>query len=307
VQKLFVVLEFFFLLRATSHKHIHSCKNNHKCSFSNILKSTKKKKKKMSYNVNRENNKKATIYLKNISDQVDDDLLFELGTQFGEVVRVNIPLNKDTGKKEEFAFIEFAAPADAQYMRDVIAQSVAPLRLFGRNILVAYSGDQQLGGLLAGQDAAAADALLDIGAKLTIYNLDLKRFQTVELLDKIREYFSQFGRLAVPPSIQQSTNTATVSFTSFEASDAALKATDNQFLFGQDARVRVTYARREDGKGLHGSVEERALYSGTPSERQAAALALQQASVPAGWATSKKDEDDDVPDWAKGLNPYSTI
>jgi splicing factor 3B subunit 4 len=266
----------------------------------------------MTYNVNIQSNDKATIFLKNISDQVDDDILFELGTQFGEVVKVNIPTNRDTGKKEEFGFIEFASPADAQYMKDVIHASVAPLKLYGRVITVAYKGDQQQQLSLKGQQdaavAVAADALLDIGAKIVIYNLDLPRYETVELMHKIREYFAQFGRLAVPPKIQQSTNTATVSFTTFEASDAALKATDNQFLFGQNRKVRVQYAMREDGKGYHGSAEERALYTGTPSERQAAAAALvaqQQQFVPVN--NNKRDEDDDVPDWAQGLNPYAAI
>lgn len=259
----------------------------------------------MSYSINQTNNEKTTIFLKNLSSEVDDDILFELGTQFGEVRRVTIPMNKLTMKREEFGFIEFTSPADAQYMRDVIKSSLAPLKLFGKVVLVEYRADQQNNSNQQ-QDAAAADSLLDIGAKIVIYNLDVKKHNSIpELLDLIRKHFSQFGRLAVPPAVQQSTNTATVSYTAFEGSDAAIAATDNQFLFGQD-KVRVMYAMREDGRGRHGSVEERALYSGSLSERQAAAAALmQQQHAPT--STTQDDDDEAIPQWAQGLNPYSSI
>lgn len=289
----------------------------------------------MSHNVQRQADDKSTIFLRNLAPDVDDDILFELGTQFGEVVRVTIPINKLTMKKEEFGFIEFASPADAQYMRDVIQYSVAPLRLFDRHVTVAYKGDMNNsllgnnnnnngmmtstggggggGGRNNTMQDAAADALLDIGAKIVVYNLDLKKFSSVpECLDLIRKHFSQFGRLAVPPSVQQSTNTAIISFNTFEASDAAVTATDNQFLFGMEKKVRVMYAMREDGRGRHGSTEERALYSSSLSERQQAAATLiaQQQQQQMQFSTNNvvdNDNDDDVPNWAQGLNPYSQI
>ena len=233
-------------------------------------------------------NDRATVHLRNLSSDVDEDLLFELGVQFGEVVRVTLPVNKLTQQREEFGFIEFASPADAQYMRDVIHASVAPLRLFGKTVQLSYKGDKP---------ALDADCLLDIGARIVVSNLNAAAGSNPEAL---RVHFSQFGRLAVPPAMSREgggTFAATVSFTSFDASDAAIRATHQQFLFG--SKVRAEYAMRLDGKGRHGTVEERQMYAATAGGGAAPATgpAFVPRIAPMKAATGQ-------PDWASGMNPY---
>ena len=261
---------------------------------------------------------RSTVHLKGLSQEVDEDLLFELGTQFGIVRRVHIPIDKETMAKADFAFIEFHSPADAMYMKDVIQNSVAPLRLFGKTVVVSYhptsASSRQL--------AAAADALLNVGANITISNLDRKMID----LQKLQVHFEHFGKLAGVPKIHEQINnnnntdsasggsdtcSATIYFQNHDASDAAIAAFDGQFLFGR--RVRVEYAMKEDGSGRHGSKEEREVYQRRFQQQQ-----QQEATG----VTARNTHSDDVPpsasnnsnnaaagntDWAAGLNPYTSL
>lgn len=269
-------------------------------------------------------NDRSTVFLKGLAQEVDDDILFELGIQFGQVVRVHIPMNRLTQQKEEFGFIEFASPADAQYMSDAITNSTAPLRLFGRNVTVSY---QVLSKDAAAAAAMAADSLINIGANITISNLERR---TVDA-EKLRIHFQNFGRLVAPPKIVENLGSAdvcsaTICFNSFDASDAAIAAFNGQFLFGR--KVRVEYALREDGKpGRHGNAEERALWEAnknkTPQEMRLEMQKqiqlkqqreegerlkqLHQHHPSHQDATSQGSESGAVPQWAQGLNPYTAL
>jgi splicing factor 3B subunit 4 len=239
-------------------------------------------------------NDRATVYIGALSADVDEDLLFELAVQFGPVRRLVMPKDKLTGVREDFAFVEFANQADAEYMAAVAA--VSPIELFGKKIRVSYKGDDQL----------AADALLEIGAKLCVRNVDPAVDESA-----VAEHFKQFGNFAVPPKLLRndhglSRGIAFISYDSFESSDAALSATNNSWLFNRV--ITVAYAEKPDGSGQHGSDEERALYRDTkaqltgegetagnaPNAADAAAI----ASVAAATGTGG-------PSWAQGLNPYA--
>jgi splicing factor 3B subunit 4 len=244
-------------------------------------------------------NERATVQLKGVAAEVDDDILFELGTQFGEVVRVTIPRSKISGGREEVAYIEFKSAEDASYMTDVVSASTVPLKLFNRTVSVHWRGARGAG--------AMADALLNIGASITITGLNRK----VTDAETLRAHFSQFGRLAVPPRVDPEPGggdgvVATVSFTTFEASDAARNATDGLFLF--NCRVRAEYAINELTGERHGSDEERALYaqSGGNAEK-AQELMLRQQELKLAQAQAQRHAAQaaaDGPDWARGLNPF---
>ncbi|HEY9645646.1 MAG TPA: RNA-binding protein [Chroococcidiopsis sp.] len=47
-----------------------------------------------------------TIYIGNLSFQATEDDLVEIFTEYGKVVRVSLPTDRETGRKRGFAFVE---------------------------------------------------------------------------------------------------------------------------------------------------------------------------------------------------------
>ncbi|MGD1904856.1 MAG: RNA recognition motif domain-containing protein [Leptolyngbyaceae cyanobacterium] len=47
-----------------------------------------------------------TIYVGNLSFQASEDDLREVFTDYGEVSRISLPMDRETGRKRGFAFIE---------------------------------------------------------------------------------------------------------------------------------------------------------------------------------------------------------
>jgi len=100
---------------------------------------------------------------------------------------------------------------------------------------------------------------LDVGANLFIGNLD-------ETVDErlLYDTFSAFGvmattaKIARDPSNGLSKGYGFVSYTDFEASDAAIESMNGQFLMNK--AISVQYAFKKDGKGeRHGTAAERLL------------------------------------------------
>jgi RNA recognition motif-containing protein len=48
----------------------------------------------------------VTIYVGNLSFQATEDDLWEVFTEYGEVSRISLPTDRETGKKRGFAFVE---------------------------------------------------------------------------------------------------------------------------------------------------------------------------------------------------------
>jgi splicing factor 3B subunit 4 len=240
-------------------------------------------------------NDRCTVYMGNLPSEADEDLMFELAIQFGPVQRLTLPKDRLTGIREDYCFIEYATPADAKYCNDVLTSS--PIDLCGKRIRVSYKGD----------DALVADALLEIGAKLCVRNVD----QAVDEV-ALMEHFKQFGNFAVPPKLLRDENglsrgVAFISYESFESSDAALAATNNSWLFNRI--ISVDYADKPDGSGKHGSIEERRLYADATARVEAdnAVFAGKAATTT---ATTKAEpgafqQYEEAPSWAQGLNPYA--
>tara|TARA_B100000700_G_C14338868_1_gene531769 strand:+ start:168 stop:464 length:297 start_codon:yes stop_codon:yes gene_type:complete len=55
-----------------------------------------------------------TIYLGNLSFQTEQEDLFNLFSGYGEVKSCSIPLDRETGRKRGFAFVEMLNEADEQ-------------------------------------------------------------------------------------------------------------------------------------------------------------------------------------------------
>ena len=55
-----------------------------------------------------------TIYIGNLSFQAEQEDLFDLFSQYGEVKQCSLPLDRETGRKRGFAFVEMNNDADEQ-------------------------------------------------------------------------------------------------------------------------------------------------------------------------------------------------
>ncbi|KZR65205.1 RNA-binding protein [Prochlorococcus sp. MIT 1303] len=55
-----------------------------------------------------------TIYIGNLSFQAEQEDLLDLFSQYGEVKTCSLPLDRETGRKRGFAFVEMANDADEQ-------------------------------------------------------------------------------------------------------------------------------------------------------------------------------------------------
>ncbi len=55
-----------------------------------------------------------TIYVGNLSFQAEQEDLVDLFGQYGEVRQCSLPLDRETGRKRGFAFVELASDAEEQ-------------------------------------------------------------------------------------------------------------------------------------------------------------------------------------------------
>ncbi|EGF77850.1 hypothetical protein BATDEDRAFT_33617 [Batrachochytrium dendrobatidis JAM81] len=186
-------------------------------------------------------NKEASVYVGNIEDRATDSLIWELFLQAGPVVNVYLPKDRVTQMHQGYGFVEFMTEQDAEYASKVMNM----VRLYGKPLRV---------------NKATSDKMaLDVGATLFISNLDM----TVDE-KALYDTFSAFGMIASTPKISRNPETGEskgygfVSFSTFEASDAAIEAMNGQFLANR--AIAVSYALKKDGKGeRHGSAAERLL------------------------------------------------
>ena len=204
-----------------------------------------------------ERNQDATIYVGNITEACNEELLWELFVQVGPVVNVHIPKDKVTGAHTGFGFVEFRGEEDADYaikIMNMIKLHGQPLRLNKKVSDGTETGLKQV----------------EVGANLFIGNLD------PEVDEKLLyDTFSAFGviqgntpKVMRDMDTQESKGFAFVNFDCFEAADMAIEAMEGQYLCGKP--ISVQYAYKKDGtKGeRHGSVAERLLAQNNPSASQ---------------------------------------
>ncbi|KAH8100197.1 hypothetical protein BXZ70DRAFT_938465 [Cristinia sonorae] len=197
-------------------------------------------------------NQEATVYLGNLDERCSDALIWELMLQAGPVVNVHLPKDRISMAHQGYGFCEFLTEEDAEYACKIMNQ----IKLWGKPIRV--------------NKASSDKKQLDVGANLFIGNVD-------ENVDErlLYDTFSAFGVMATTAKIARDPSTGTskgygfVSYTDFEASDAAIESMNGQFLMNK--AITVQYAFKKDGKG------ER---HGTPAERLLAAQARKNNALP---------------------------
>lgn len=230
------------------------------------------------------------------ANQVTEDILYELFSQFGVVTDIRWKTvdrdrmrgqEKDEGAallrdrvRTNTAFVEYRTSSDAEYAFQVLSD--CRIKLFGKDMRVVYRSMETLrklkmtGGVIDTSSVAkrGSASLFGIGAKLHVSNLK----KTTTLAD-LRELFSRFGNFAEDIRLLtdrdgHSKGECIVSYDSFAASDAALDAMQGKVW--KDTHVKIEYANLEDRSGAkHGSVEERkrALLFAEKERSHAAAVA----------------------------------
>jgi RNA recognition motif-containing protein len=83
-----------------------------------------------------------TIYIGNLSFQAEQEDLLDLFSQYGEVSKCSLPLDRETGRKRGFAFVEMANEADEQKAVDDLQN----VEWMGRMIRVNKATPRQGGG-----------------------------------------------------------------------------------------------------------------------------------------------------------------
>lgn len=192
-----------------------------------------------------ERNQEATIYVGNLDQQCNEELLWELFLQAGPVQGVFIPKDRVSGMHTGYGFVEFKTELDADYAIKIMSM----IKLFGKPIKVNK----------ASQDKKS----LDVGANVFVGNLDPDVDERT-----LFEVFSQFGTVISAPTLMRdetgkSKGFGFISFDGFESSDAAIAAMHKQYMSGK--QISVTYAYKNGTKEQYGSEAERILAANNPN------------------------------------------
>ena len=73
-----------------------------------------------------------TIYIGNLSFQAEQEDLVDLFSQYGEIKHCSLPLDRETGRKRGFAFVEMTTEESEQKAIDDLQE----VEWMGRNIRV---------------------------------------------------------------------------------------------------------------------------------------------------------------------------
>lgn len=191
-------------------------------------------------------NQEATLYVGNVDQKIDDEILWELMVQAGPISSVQLPKDKITNQHMGYGFIEFKNEEDADYAIKVLNM----VKLFGKPIRLNKSS----------RDKRATD----VGANLFIGNLNDDVDEKL-----LYDTFSSFGLLLFAKVMRDEKNESKgfgfISYDAFESADAALSTMNGQFLCNRP--VQISYAYKKDSRGeRHGSAAERLLAEHRPEE-----------------------------------------
>lgn len=192
-----------------------------------------------------ERNQECTLYIGNLDTRVNEELIWELFIQCAEVISIHLPRDKITNAHSEFCFLEFKTEEQCEYALKIMNG----VKLYGKPLKL--------------KKASHDKKTVDVGATIFIGNLS-DDIDEKSLMD----VFSQFGNILSlkleKKEIENKDKTAvkqkvfcTINFDSFDSSDNAIKALNNQSLFGR--KIRVEYAFKSGSKDKHGTLSERLL------------------------------------------------
>ncbi|CAI4036601.1 hypothetical protein SMKI_15G4500 [Saccharomyces mikatae IFO 1815] len=190
----------------------------------------------MNYNTDSGN----TVYVGNLDPRITKEQLYELFIQINPVLRIKYPKDKVLQTHQGYAFIEFYNREDAQYVIQIMHNTV---KLYDRLIKVRQVTSS------IGTSNLASNSSRDI--TLPVAKLFIKNLADSINCDQLTKIFNKFGRTISEPKIFHLSNgklkCAYVYFEDFEKADLAIKSLDNQLV--ANSRINVDYAFKESGKG----------------------------------------------------------
>ena len=182
----------------------------------------------------------STIFVSELTQDVTEEILWELFMQVGPVESVSIPRDRERDIKNGYAFIEMATEEDAQYaamIMDGIYLFSAPMKV--------VKGNQ-----VNNEDEESPAKLYIRGLAPSITDMELQAF------------FRQFGnvqnaKVVIDPTTGLSRGHGFVTYSKFEESDAAINNANGQYFGGQV--ISISYAYKDGTKSgeQHGDVSER--------------------------------------------------
>jgi len=120
-----------------------------------------------------------TIYIGNLSFQAEQEHLFDLFSEYGEVKNCSLPLDRETGRKRGFAFVEMVNDADEQKAID----DLQDVEWMGRMIRVSKATPRERsGGPRGGGGGYAAEAQASASIRSSSISRKLSRRSTSLLL-----------------------------------------------------------------------------------------------------------------------------
>ena len=109
-----------------------------------------------------------TIYIGNLSFQAEQEHLFDLFSEYGEVKNCSLPLDRETGRKRGFAFVEMVNDADEQKAID----DLQDVEWMGRMIRVSKATPRERSG---GPVVVAAVTAAEVQASASIRSISISR------------------------------------------------------------------------------------------------------------------------------------
>jgi len=103
----------------------------------------------------------VTIYIGNLSFKATEDDIRDVFAEYGEVVRVSLPIDRETGRKRGFAFVEMGTPES----EDKAVSELDGAEWLGRELKVnkarprTEGGERNLGGNKGGKKGFSRNPL----------------------------------------------------------------------------------------------------------------------------------------------------
>ena len=199
-----------------------------------------------------EKNQDATVYVGNLDNKVDEELLWELFIQCGPVATVSLPRDRITNCHQGFAFVEYKSTDDADYAIKVLNM----VRLFGKPIRCNKSAVMDKSGKSLGVGGSTTDS----GAHVFVGGLSVEIDEPY-----LQDTFSSFGpilfaKVVRDPDTLVSKGYGFVAFDTFAAADSAIAAMNGQYLGNKP--ISLSFAQKKDRQlgsstETHGSAAER--------------------------------------------------
>ena len=203
----------------------------------------------------------TTLFVGNLSWNIDDEWLGREFEGFGEIIRSNVMTQRDTGKSKGFGFVEFATAEAAKSAHDAKKDQ----DLDGRAMNVDYTtGKDQAGGARAGGAGGDRNQRMNQRAQNygdsrskpsnTLFCGNLAFSLTAEIL---KDTFSEYGtvtgvRMPTDRDSGQLKGYGYVEFTSTEEAQSAIDAMNGADLGGRSVRLDFSGPKPDGGGGGRG-------------------------------------------------------